>query len=86
MRRTPDKDTILKLRAQGLNLTQIGKRYGVCRESIRWALRHVPKAPPPLQACHVPSHVIDHWRNEWGWSEKKIYQTCRQFEQSLIRR
>lgn len=86
MRRTPDKDTILKLQAQGLSQAKIGKRFGVCKSSIRWALNHVPKARPQLRTCHVPLHVINYWRNEWGWPEEKIYQTCRQFEQSLIRR
>lgn len=96
MRRTPDKDTIIKLREQGLTLAEIGKRYGVSGVAVHLALNYIP-APPrppeppkepkvPRQPCTIPLHVINYWRTEWGWSQDKINQTILLYNQSLLER
>lgn len=85
MRRTPDKETIIRLREQKLTLAEIGKRYGVTGAAISWALHHAPNIQL-FDVCHIPDHVINHWRNEWGWSEEKINQTILLYHQSLLKR
>lgn len=84
-RRMPDKDTLLRLRGEGLTLKQIGEAYGVTQQAVSWALKHEPKLSE-LGVCHIPQHVLDYWRSEWGWSEDKIYQTCQLYAQSLMKR
>lgn len=84
-RRTPDKDTIIKLRGEGLTFKKIGQRYGVTSRAIFWALHQTPKYST-TETCHIPQHVIDYWRTEWGWSNEQIIEKVRLYNQSLVRR
>lgn len=86
MRRTPDKETIIRLREQKLTLAEIGKRYGVTGAAISWALHHVSNPRLPGGGVRIPDHVINYWRNEWGWSEEKIQEKILLFNPSLGRR
>lgn len=41
---------------------------------------------PETAYPHIPEHVINHWRDAWGWSEEQISQTCAVYSRDLARR
>lgn len=86
MRRTPDKQTILKLKADGLTQEQIARQFGVSRGAISWAIYHIPKPPKYSQFSLVPSHVISYWREKWGWTDEQVKEACDKYAKAVMRR
>lgn len=82
MRRTPNRQTIDRLRAEGLTMDEIGQRYGVTRAAVSWAYHHEPKGLVVAEGI-IPAHVIHHWRYTWGWSEAEIRRRVAAYARSV---
>ena len=53
------------------------------RRQARWLTTSQCKE---LAFSSIPSRVINHWRNEWGWSDEQIRQAAFRYAQDASRR